>query len=270
MKQRIGFLFLLCILVLSISACKKVPEPVETEQKGGVYEAASGQEESTETEQEKEYDSYEDSPGWDGIHDTEPVDYMAVEIKRDPSITEEQREYFFEFARTYYLSGMRYFKDGQPAHLDDFKWYCVCLYPEKVKDLAFPAEIIEKVASEYFGWSYGLKEGETVPLEIGSWSGLPTAELINYKEEKAGDRTLVTLRYADYSVWPLWDLDKKRQEEHEKYAPLREQIIKGNVTQKYNGLAFFDVQYYAEDENNPIRFMSFKTYDYDNVPAFIK
>ncbi len=267
MKKRLFLLLLSCILILSLCACKKAPETVEGENEAGIYEASSGQGESTEPEKEKEYDSYEDSPGWDGLHDPEPVDYMGVEIKKDPSITEEQREYFFEFARTYYLSGMRYFEDGKPAHLDDFKWYCVCLYPEKVKDLAFPGEIIEKVASEFFGWSYGLKEGETVPLEIGGHAGPPTAELINYKEEKVGEQTLVTLRYADYAVWPLWDEDDTWQKEHEKYAPLREQIIKGNVTEEYS-LTFFDVQYYTKDGKTPERFMSYRSYQYNAVPEF--
>ena len=151
--------------------------------------------------------------------------------------------------------------------MDDFKWYCVCLYPEKVKDLAFPGEIIEKVASEFFGWSYGLKEGETVSLEIGERDGPPMAALINYKEEKVGEQTLVTLRYAHYSVWPLWARDETGQKEHEKYAPLREQIIKGKVTQEYE-LRFYDVQYYTKDGKTPDRFMSYRSYQYNEVPAF--
>ena len=114
-----------------------------------------------------------------------------------------------------------------------------------------------------------MKEGEKVPLESYSLNGPPLAELINYKEEKSGGQTLVTLRYADYAIWPLWARDETGQKEHEKYAPLREQIIKGNVTQKYE-LRFFEVQYYTEDGKTPNQFVSYKRYEYNEVPAFLK
>lgn len=180
---------------------------------------------------------------------------------KDENIKDEQREFYFDFTQKYRIDVMPSFKTGEQPALQEMKWYVALLCKDEVifdatlNSSFVTGSTIERVAKDYFGVSYGLKPEDTLALEIGSYPGLPMAELIDYKEEQVGEKTLITARIAEYYFSEFDYVEDPEKYHPEDYQLAKNRIITGETEGLENSNVHI-VQFYTEDGVTPTQFVS--------------
>lgn len=252
MKIRLLALFL--ILLLTLSGCVS-PEPDEDYAvlyPDDIPGSAGADEEQT--------------PVTDEITPRYTVDAAL----KDPAITEAQRELFFELVKEWRVDAMYEFTPEKPMELEWFKYYCAYFVTEEEKTFVdmgvnYTGAAIERIA-KWFGTSYGLKADEPVFVKAGSLKDLPFAELIQYKEEKADGKTLVTARCILYSIPDYYYVDWDQVETMASYPAHKAMILAGKVT-GYETYQIIDFSFYTEDGKTPTQFVSAMQYSPESIEA---
>lgn len=190
--------------------------------------------------------------------------YTVDESIKDPTITAEQREQFFEFVQKWRVDAMYEFTPEKPMELELFKYYCAYFVTEEEKSLTdmgvnYTGAAIERIA-KWFGTTYNLKDDELVFLKAGSLRDLPFAELIQYKEEKVDGKTLVTARCIQYSFPEYYYMDWSQVSQMESYAGHKRMILDGYVSSGYETYSVFDFSFYTEDGKTPTQFVAYNCY----------
>ena len=188
-----------------------------------------------------------------------PSRYSVDGIKKDPSITKDRREQFYELYRTWRVDAMYEFTPEKPMELELFKYYCAYFVTDEEKSDAsmgvnYTGAAVERIAKR-FGTSYGLKDDEPVFVKAGSLMSMPFAEVIGYKEETVNGKTLVTARCINYYFNDYQYLDQEHIEAEESYSIRRDMVLKGNVT-GYDYFRIQDFSFYTEDSVSPTQFVS--------------
>ncbi len=228
---------LLLMLILILSGCAKPEEPVQDQ-------LASDQGQEFENPDEEPHADPKIDPQW-----------------KDPSITDEQRRWFFDLVKEYRIDAMYDFDAEHPMELDWFKYYCSYFVKDEDKrqengKLFYKGRAVEEIA-KWFGMSYGLKDEEGVTLKVGSLLDDPFAELIQYKEEKVDGKTLITARCINYGFDRYMSNDRVESELN--YPTDRAMVLKGEV-QGFQRYYVTDVAFYTEDGKTPTQFIYAKDY----------
>ncbi len=194
--------------------------------------------------------------------------YTVDKIKKDPAITKEQREQFFDFVREWRVDAMSDFTLEKLMPLEQFKYYCAYFVTEEEKTYVdmgvnYTGAAVERIA-ERFGTSYGLKADEPVFVKAGSLKDLPFAELIQYKEEKVNGKTLVTARCINYAIPAYYNMDWAHIQETDSYPTHRAMILDGKV-EGYESYSVYDFSYYTVSGKYPAQFVSFTCYDAQSI-----
>lgn len=249
-------LALFIVLVLMLSACARPNTPNEPQDlpAGSQTEQPSGA---------------EDQPATDQPAEEQPtVDQSPEEKKpqidpnwKDPSITDEQRRWFYDLAKEYRIDAMYDFDAEHPMELDWFKYYCAYFVKEEDKTYVdmgvnYSGKAVEEIAKR-FGVTYGLKDDDQVFVKAGSLLDIPFAELVQYREEVVNGKTLITARCINYG-FDRYNYDD-RVESRETYPADRAMILKGEV-EGYDRYAVIDVSFYTEDGKTPTQFVSAMEY----------
>lgn len=204
--------------------------------------------------------------------------YKVDGIKKDPTITDAQREQFYELYRTWRVDAMTEFSPEKPMELELFKYYCAYFVTDEEKTYVdmgvnYTGAAVERIAKR-FGTTYGLKEDEAVFVKSGSLLSIPFAEVIQYKKETVDGKTLVTARCIDYSFNDYQYSDQAHIEASETYSDRKEMVLKGNVT-GYDYYVITDFSFYTEDGVTPTQFVSCMDYSpealadgYQTLPEF--
>ena len=154
MKRIIAIVFMLLlilcglILLLNISGCAKPDQPQQ--------EAGALQEQPA-PEQEQGFENPDEEPH---------VDPKLDPQWKDPSITDEQRRWFFDLVKEYRIDAMYDFDAEHPMELDWFKYYCAYFVKEEDKTyvdmgVSYSGKAVEEIA-ERFGITYGLADDDQV------------------------------------------------------------------------------------------------------------
>lgn len=197
-----------------------------------------------------------------GTENTEtPADPKIDPQWKDPSITDEQRRWFFDLVKEYRIDAMYDFDAEHPMDLEWFKYYCSYFIKEEDKrqengKLFYKGRAVEEIA-KWFGMSYGLKDEEEVILKVGSLLDDPFAELIQYKEEKVNGKTLIIARCINYGFDRYMYND--RVESEMTFPADRAMVLKGEV-QGFQRYDVIDVAFYTEDGKTPSQFVRCKDY----------
>lgn len=246
-------LALFIILVLMLSACARPNTPNEPQQlPAGSQTAQPG----------------EDLPAEDQSAVNQPTQEQPEEKKpqidpnwKDPSITDEQRRWFYDLAKEYRIDAMYDFDAEHPMELDWFKFYCAYFVKEEDKTevemgVAYSGKAVEEIAKR-FGVTYGLKDDDQVSVKAGSLLDIPFIELVQYREEAADGKTLITARCINYG-FDRYNYDD-RVESRETYPADRAMILKGEV-EGYDRYEVIDISFYTEDGKTPTQFVCSKEY----------
>lgn len=205
------------------------------------------------------------TPKYEPSPPTEVVPLYTVDERiKDPTITAEQREQFFDFVQKWRVDAMTEFSPGKPMQLELFKYYCAYFVTDEEKSLTdmgvnYTGAAIERIA-KWFGTTYNLKDDEPVFLKAGSLRDLPLAELIQYKEEKVDGKTLVTARCIQYSFPEYYYVDWSDVPKMESYAGHKRMILDGYVSSGYENYSVFDFSFYTEDGKTPTQFVAYNCY----------
>ncbi len=198
--------------------------------------------------------------------ENEPVvpRYTVDESIKDPAITAEQREQFFEFVQKWRVDAMYEFTPEKPMELELFKYYCAYFMEDDETTyvdmgVTYPGAAIERIA-KWFGTTYGLKDDEKVFLKACSLRDFPLAELIQYKEETVDGKTLVTARCILYDFPEYRYVDWSDVPKMESYAGYKRMILDGYVSSGYEFYSIFDFSFYTEDGKTPTQFVSYDDY----------
>lgn len=97
-------------------------------------------------------------------------------------------------------------------------------------------------------------EGESPAIPTGE--GAPFAELIDYRQTKAGDRTLVTARYVLYS-FPEFSAQPDPRS-HPNYEWAKDTVVNGE-TDGFAVEAVVDLKFYLPEEDEELQLISKKT-----------
>ena len=234
---------LLLILMLILSACAKPNEPVQ-DQVALQEPSSEDQNQVLEDPQEEPHVDPKLDPQW-----------------KDPSITDEQRRWFFDFAKEYRIDAMYDFDQEHPMELDWFKFYCAYFVKEEDKTYVnmgvnYSGKAVEEIA-ERFGITYGLADDDQVFVKAGSLLDRPFAELIQYKKEKVDGKTLITARCINYGFNRY--IGDDAVESRATYPADRAMILKGEV-KGFDRYSIIDVAFYTEDGKAPSQFVSAMEY----------
>ncbi len=185
---------------------------------------------------------------------------------KDPSITDEQRRWFYDLAKEYRIDAMYDFDAENPMELDWFKYYCAYFVKEEDKTYVnmgvnYSGKAVEEIAKR-FGVTYGLKDDDQVFVKAGSLLDIPFAELIQYREEVVDGKTLITARCINYG-FDRYIYDD-RVESRETYPADRAMILKGEV-EGYHRYEILDVAFYTEDGKTPSQFVWQKSYYWQSI-----
>ena len=236
---------LLLILMLILSACAK---PNETVQDAGASQdqPASEQEQGSENLEEEPHVDPKLDPQW-----------------KDPSITDEQRRWFFDFAKEYRIDAMALygFEPGKPMELDWFKYYCEYFVKEEDKTYVdmgvnYSGKAIKEIA-EWFGFTYELADDDQVFIKSGSLLNTPLVELIQYRKEEVDGKTLITARCINYN-FNRYNYEET-VESRATYPADRAMVLKGEV-KGFDSYSIIDVAFYTEDGKTPTQFISAMEY----------
>lgn len=254
-------LALLVILALMLSACARPDTPDEPQNL-----PAGSQTDQPAEDQPAEDQPAEDQPAQDQPTVDAPAEEQPEEKKpqidpdwKDPSITEEQRRWFYDLAREYRVDAMALygFEPGKPMDLQLFAYYCAYFMKEEDKTYVdmgvnYSGKAVEEIAKR-FGVTYGLKDDDQVFVKAGSLLDIPFIELVQYREEVVDGKTLVTARCINY--WFNRYNGDDRVESRETYPADRAMILKGKV-EGYDGYEVIDISFYTEDGKTPSQFVS--------------
>ena len=234
---------LLLMLLLILTGCAK---PNET-----VQDAGASQDQHA-SEQEQGFENPEEEPH---------VDPKLDPQWKDPSITDEQRRWFFDFAKEYRIDAMYDFDQEHPMELDWFKFYCAYFVKEEDKTYVnmgvnYSGKAVEEIA-ERFGVTYGLADDDQVFIKSGSLLDIPFAELIQYREEVVDGKTLVTARCINYGFNRY--IGDDAVESRATYPADYAMVLKGEV-KGFDRYSIIDVSFYTEDEKMPSQFVSAMEY----------
>lgn len=205
--------------------------------------------------------------------ENEPVvpRYTVDQNIKDPTITAEQREQFFDLVQKWRVDAMSDFTPDQPMQLEFFKYYCAYFVTDEEKSYTdmgvhYTGAAVERIAKR-FGTTYGLKDDEKVFLKAGSLRDLPLAELVQYKEEKVDGKTLVTARCVQYDFPEYRYVDWSDVPVMESYADHKRMILDGNITSGYETYFIYDFSFYTEDGKTPTQFVSYAGYSPESIEA---
>ena len=233
------------MLLLNISGCAKPNEP-QQEAGASQDQTISGQEDEI-LETPEDLESHVDpkiDPQW-----------------KDHSITDEQRRWFFDLAKEYRVDAMYDFDAEHPMELDWFKYYCAYFVKEEDKTYVdrgvnYSGKAVEEI-SKWFGVTYGLSDDDQVFIKSGSLLDTPFVELIQYREEKADGKTLITARCINYD-FDRYNCDDA-VESRATYPADRAMVLKGEV-KGFDSYSIIDVAFYTEDGKTPTQFVSAMEY----------
>lgn len=238
----------LLMLLLILSGCAKPNEP---SQDAGALQEQSALEQETETLENSE----------------NPETHVDPKIDpqwKDPSITDEQRRWFFDFAKEYRIDAMSLygFEPGKPMELEWFKYYCEYFVKEEDKTYVdmgvnYSGKAIEEIAKKWFGVTYGLADDDQVFIKSGSLLDTPLVELIQYRKEEVDGKNLITTRCISYN-FDRYNYDDK-VESRATYPSDRAMILKGEV-KGFDSYSIIDVSFYSEDGKTPSQFVSAMEY----------
>lgn len=229
----------LLMLLLIVSGCAKLNQP---QQDAGL--------------------SQEQSASDQGTENTDPPADPKIDPQwKDPSITDEQRRWFFDLVKEYRIDAMYEFDAEHPMDLEWFKYYCAYFIGEEDTayengKVIYKGKDVEKIAKR-FGITYGLADDEQVITKAGSLLDDPFAELIQYKEEKVDGKTLITARCINYGFDRYMYND--RVESELTFPADRAMVLKGEV-QGFQSYDVIDVAFYTEDGKTPSQFIYAKDY----------
>ncbi|MBR2013565.1 MAG: hypothetical protein IJ995_05070 [Clostridia bacterium] len=233
----------LLMLMLVLSGCAKPDQP---QQEAGATQdqPASEQEQGLENPEEEPHVDPKIDPQW-----------------KDPSITDEQRRWFFDLVKGYRVDAMYDFDAEHPMELDWFKYYCAYFVKEEDKTyvdmgVSYSGKAVEGIA-ERFGVTYGLADDDQVFVKAGSLLDAPFAELIQYKEEVVDGKTLITARCINYGFNRY--IGDDRVESRATYPADRAMVLKGEV-KGFDRYSIIDVAFYTEDGKTPSQFVSAMEY----------
>ncbi len=227
-----------------------------------------------------------DGPSDDGLGVPPPP--VEVEIPKEEGITDEQRACFFDFVQNYRVDAMPEFEAGAVLKPEDMKWFVanLCRY-ELIKDkkgnTIIPGAVLARVAKEYFDLT-GAEYEQDLPLGVGgTFRSIPMVELIYYKEEQVGEKTIVTARVFDHSPTEFIyvespeeyefvyrdDLDYPemtlelyevmKQEGCTFYEATKKMILDGHWSTATEGQNYMEFQYETSDGKTPLRFLYCKS-----------
>ncbi len=138
--------------------------------------------------------------------------------QKEPTVSAELRENYFEFARTYRIDQIPDFEENEPLYAEDLKWYALALSGEKGEAVSATAM---QSAAAYFKNADLPKNLATTPLEIGSVGGKPLMELISYSEKDLGESKQITIEMKCHYIYPLEVLEDQEGFEFQ-FNPLDE------------------------------------------------
>ena len=224
------------MLLLNISGCAKPNQP-QQEAGASQEQSASGQE-------------------IENLEETDHVDPKIESQWKDPSITDDQRRWFFDLTKEYRIDAMYDFDAEHPMELDWFKYYCAYFVKEEDKTYVdkgvnYSGKAVEEIAKR-FGVTYGLAGDDQVFIKSGSLLDTPFVELIQYREEKADGKTLITARCINYD-FNRYNCDDA-VESRATYPADRAMVLKGEV-KGFDSYSIIDVAFYTEDGKTPAQFV---------------
>lgn len=229
----------LLMLLWILSGCAKPDQPQQDEEVSQEQSASDQGTENTETHVDPKID-----PQW-----------------KDPSITDEQRRWFFDLVKEYRIDAMYEFDAEHPMDLELFKYYCAYFVKEEDKTYVdmgvnYSGKAVEEIA-KWFGVTYGLADDDQVFVKAGSLLDRPFAELIQYKKEVVDGKTLITTRCINYGFdrYNGDDVVESRMT----FPNDRAMVLKGEV-QGFQRYDVIDVAFYTEDGKNPSQFIYAKNY----------
>jgi hypothetical protein len=181
--------------------------------------------------------------------------------EKDSTITDEQRKLFFDLVKEYRVDAMPEFSSGNPIELNWLKYYCAYFVEEDEKTFVsggvnYTGAAVERIAKR-FGISYGLKDDDQVFVKAGSLMSTPFAELIQYKEELAEGKTLVTARCVNYQ---FSEYNYNDYPEGELTYPKHRSMVIGGKASGYEYYEIIDFSFYTEDGKTPSQFVSHMRY----------
>lgn len=259
MKKLIAFL---CMLALLLSACARPNTPDEPQ---NLPSGSATDFPGADLPQEDELPAV-DVPAVEPPATEPPAEPEKEKPKidpnwKDPSITEEQRRWFFDLVKEYRVDAMYDFDAENPMELDWFKYYCAYFVKEEDKTYVnmgvnYSGKAVEEIAKR-FGVTYGLKDDDQVFVKAGSLLDIPFAELVQYREEVVDGKTLITARCINY--WFNRYNGDDRVESRETYPADRAMVLKGEV-KGFDSYSIIDVAFYTEDGKTPTQFVSAMEY----------
>ncbi len=229
----------LLMLLLILSGCAKPDHPQQDE---GVLQEQPASDQGTENPET-------------------PADPKIDPRWKDPSISDEQRRWFFDLVKEYRIDAMYDFDAEHPMELELFKYYCAYFVKEEDKTYVnmgvnYSGKAVEEIA-ERFGVTYGLADDDQVFVKAGSLLDIPFAEIIQYKKEEVDGKTLITARCINYGFdrYNGDDVVESRMT----FPADRAMVLKGEV-QGFQFYEVIDVAFYSEDGKTPTQFVRCKDY----------
>ena len=163
-----------------------------------------------------------------------------AQIAKDPqneqetdTITNELRETYFDFARTYRFDYIPEFEEGDRLEPEDLALYAaVRFWTEFEKGSGVKGSKIKEI-SGLFDMTRIPDENEIFPLGIGGVNGVPLMEAVSYQREQKDGKTYVTV---DLKAHYFSDLNQcvSAEEQTSLISPYRE-----NFTYPKNELAVY-------------------------------